>query len=109
MVQLILVLQLLLMPFAWASPPSTVGSDDQLCGHEASLPCAQGIGRDREERGTSANSVRPLAPVLLCDLAPKWKLSFSGLHALRVPSVFLTYPVVAILHRHKFIPPPIFA
>lgn len=100
----ILVLQLLLMPFVWASTTSNHGADSQLCAHAAETEVMATITREKEGQRVfvttpSLNELLVLWLIVL-DASNKPEMSSAP------PKIFLTYDSVTYLHRDLSTPPP---
>lgn len=100
----ILVLQLLLMPFVWASPASNLADDSQLSAHCAETEVMSTMTREKE--GQRVFFVIPS----LDELLVLWVIpQAENLHATLIslaPATFLTYPCVVYLHQDTSTPPP---
>ncbi len=103
----ILVLQLLLMPFVWASPASNLADDSQLCAHCTDTEVMATITREKE--GQPVFVVTPS----LNELLVLWVIVLdAGLEQdiISTPQkLFLTYDSVVYLHRNLSTPPPFLA
>ena len=103
----ILVLQLLLMPFVWASPANNLADDSQLCAHGADTEVMATITREKE--GQPVFVVTPS----LNELLVLWVIVLEAGLELEIvstpPNMFLTFESVVYLHRNLSTPPPFLA
>ena len=101
----ILVLQLLLMPFVWASPANNLGVESQLCACEAQVEMAVSVSREKESDRLFAVTM-PLAQLPVYVFAPP-RVPLQTYSSYPITSkIFLTFESVAYLYRDLFIPPP---
>jgi hypothetical protein len=100
----ILVLQLLLMPFVWASPASNLADDSQLCAHGADTEVMATITREKEGQPAFVATPSLNELLVLCVIVRNTGIKLENIFT--VPNIFLTYGSVVYLHRHLSTPPP---
>jgi len=104
MARWILVLQLLLLPFVWASPDVTISGDEQLCAYSSSDELTSTLPREKDNH--QALKTAAMGAGFVFWVIQLFKSSPSNIQITQIPSVHLTYSSIAYLHRHLFIPPP---
>lgn len=100
----ILVLQLLLMPFVWASPASNLADDSQLSAHCADTEVTATITREKEGQRISITTPSLSKLLVLWVIPQSENLTVDIVSS--SPPTFLTYASIIYLHLDLSTPPP---